>query len=83
MTDQHPPGRTIPDPLHQVVFNLARELWVIKDRQMVLEDVLKSRGIDAAELVDQHQPGPELARQLDEERAQLLERVFQPMTAAD
>jgi hypothetical protein len=83
MVEQYKPGKTVSDPLHQVVFNLARELWVIKDRQMVLEDVLRSKGIDAAELVDQHQPGPELAKQLDEERAQLLERLFQPMVAAD
>ncbi len=81
MGADNPPGKTTTDPLYQVVFNLARELWVIKDRQLVLEEVLKSAGIDAAQLVDQHQPDASLAKRLDEERAQLLDRVFLPMEA--
>ena len=32
MAAQENPGRTTPDPLYQVVFNLTRELWVVKDR---------------------------------------------------
>lgn len=83
MAAQHKPGETIPDPLYQVVFNLVRELWVIKDRQLVLEDVLKTAGIDAAALVDTHQPDADLAKRLDEERAELMDRVFQPMEEKD
>jgi len=79
MGAQENPGRTTPDPLYQVVFNLTRELWVVKDRQLVLEEALKEAGIDAAALVDQYQPGDELKERLDTERQQLLDRVFLPM----
>ena len=83
MGAQHNPGRTMPDPLYQVVFNLARELWVVKDRQLVLEAALEEAGIDAAALVDQYQPGDELTKRLDAERQQLLDRVFLPMQSGD
>jgi hypothetical protein len=79
MAADNPPGRTTPDPIYQVVFNLARELWVVKDRQLVLEEVLKEAGIDAAALVDQYQPGDDLTQRLNAERQQLLDRVFLPM----
>ena len=79
MAEQKNPGETTPDPLHQVVFNLARELWVVKDRQLVLEEVLKESGIDAAALVDQYQPNSELTERLDSERQQLLDRLFLPL----
>jgi hypothetical protein len=35
---------------------LAAEVWTIRDRQAVLETVLKSQGIDAATLIEQHRP---------------------------
>ncbi len=79
MAAQENPGRTTPDPLYQVVFNLTRELWVVKDRQLVLEAALEEAGIDAAALVDQYQPGDELKQRLDAERQQMLDRVFLPM----
>ena len=80
MGDQAP-GKTTVDPLYQVVFNLVRELWVVKDRQLVLEEVLKQTGIDANQLVDGHQPDTAFAKRLDKEREQLLNRVFLPMEA--
>lgn len=72
------PGVTEPDPLFQVTLSLAKELWVVKDRQAVLEEVLGQKGIDVAEAVDTHQPSPELAAKLDEERKRWLSDLIAP-----
>jgi len=35
---------------------LSAEVWTIRDRQAVLEAVLKDKGIDAAALIEAHRP---------------------------
>ncbi len=44
------------DPVAQLAMTLARELWVLKDRQLVLEAVLTQQGIPVRELVERFQP---------------------------
>lgn len=72
------PGVTEPDPLFQVVMSLAKELWVVKDRQAILEEVLGEQGVDIAEVVDTHQPSAELAAKLDDERKTWLSNLLAP-----
>ena len=67
----------------RILLNVLQELWVIKDRQIVLEQVLAEAGIDAARLVDDHQPDAELAERLDRERKRLLERCLAPAHGDD
>ena len=60
-----------PDQLDDVanaLLVLARELWVLKDRQRVLEALLAENGIVAPGAVRDHQPGPALAAELEIER---------------
>lgn len=51
------------DPAAQLALLLAKELWVLKDRQLVLEAVLTQQGIPVRDLVERYQP-TELDRQV-------------------
>jgi hypothetical protein len=44
------------DPVAQLALMLAKELWVLKDRQLVLESVLTQQGIPVRDLVERYQP---------------------------
>lgn len=76
MTTRPLSAKTEADPLYQMLVNLTRELWVVKDRLLILEEVLESAGITVSELIDQHQPDEALSENLDRERALLLKRVL-------
>ena len=58
---------------------MARELWVLKDRQRVLEELLASRGIVAAQAVANHQPDAALQAQLDAECRTYIDRLLADM----
>lgn len=64
------------DRLGKALITLAGELWVVKDRQRILEAVLEEKGIAASELLDNYQPGPELAEQLTKDRAAFIENLL-------
>ncbi|QMW22662.1 hypothetical protein [Sandaracinobacteroides saxicola] len=55
---------------------LARELWVVKDRQIILEAVLARHGLDLAAEIAAFQPEGAIADRLAAERAALLERLI-------
>ncbi len=57
------------DDLGNALMVMARELWVVKDRQRVLEALLEANGIVVPGAVADHQPGPDLAETLATERA--------------
>ena len=77
MSSKQPPGRTIVDPVFQTLVNLCREVWVLKDRQLVLEQILKDHDIDP-DLIENMQPDGDLKKRIDEERVSFLERVMEP-----
>ena len=56
------------DDVANALLVLARELWVLKDRQRVLEALLAENGLVAPGAVRDHQPGPALAAELEIER---------------
>lgn len=56
------------DDLGRALLKLAQDVWVIRDRQRVLEQVLAEKGIDVAKLVEDYQPQGEFAAQLEKER---------------
>ena len=55
---------------------LTRELWVVSDRLEIMEAVLKERGIDISEDIDNFQPDPELQARLNKKGEQLLSSVL-------
>ena len=59
------------DDLGLALISLARELWVTKDRQIVLESMLQKKGLidDVAAL----QPDDALVAKLAEERTRFIE----------
>jgi hypothetical protein len=62
-----------PDQLDNLGFaliELAKEMWVMKDRQMVTEALLREKGLLAD--LDSYQPGPELADRIASERKRFL-----------
>lgn len=79
MTAKRPPT----EALLQMVLNLTRELWVVKDRQLVTERLLAERGIDLSAEIDRYRPEGEFAQALDAQRRQLLERLLEPALPAD
>lgn len=71
------------EALLQMILNLARELWVVKDRQLVTERLLARKGIDLSAEIDRYRPEEEFAQALDAQRRQLLERLLEPTSSAD
>jgi hypothetical protein len=62
-----------PDQLDNLGFaliELAKEMWIMKDRQMVTEALLSEKGLLAD--LDSYQPGPELAGRIASERKRFL-----------
>ncbi len=68
------------EALIQVLLNVTRELWVMKDRQLVLEQVLEEAGIRVAEAVETYQPDADFAARLERERKRLLDQCLAPAT---
>ena len=54
------------DNLGLAMLEMAKEMWVMKDRQMVTESLLREKNL-LPEL-DTYQPGPELSARLAAER---------------
>lgn len=67
------------DRLLGVVFNLATELQVTRDRLQRLEAVLVERQGLAAEAVEQFVPGPALQARLDADRRDYVRHLLEPM----
>lgn len=64
-------SKATPDELARMVVGLTEELWVLRDRVMVLEEVVSS-----TDAVDEHDPSPELRGRLGVERQRLIQRVL-------
>jgi hypothetical protein len=64
------------DSLGEAILALTSEVWILTDRLMVLEEVLKSTGIDVAAAVETFVPPPEFEKRLDSRRDQLIAAVL-------
>ena len=84
MSDQQPLPATILrdadiDGVGQAVLSLTRELWVLKDRMFVLEDILEKNGINVSEAIETYQPDADMESKLASEGAALVKRVLDSM----
>jgi hypothetical protein len=68
------------DNVGQALMTLAKELWVLKDRQMITEAVLAKRGIDISEDISTFQPDAALEAKLKAEREALVKKLTQDLT---
>lgn len=77
--DKTPERRILPDSriddLGEAIVALTREIWVLTDRQMVLEAVLADHGIDTAK-VDAYQPDEAMTQRLEAKRQRLLDTIL-------
>ena len=58
------------DNLGLTLIEMTKELWVMKDRQIITEALLQKNGLLAD--LDAYQPGPELADHIAAERKRFL-----------
>lgn len=68
------------DRLGQALITLTKELWVVKDRQRVLEAALAEAGIVTPEALDAWQPDAALDAQLGTERRRLIDAIIEVLT---
>lgn len=67
------------DQLSQALMSLAQEVWVLKDRQRVLEAALEEAGVVAPDAVDSWQPDEDLAKELREKRIEFIDGVLRSL----
>lgn len=70
------------DDVANALLVLARELWVVKDRQHVLEALLAEHNIIQPNAVTDHQPGAALADELATERSRYTMSVMEALCPA-
>jgi hypothetical protein len=64
------------DPVAQLALTLAKELWLLKDRQLVLEAVLSRQGVAIRDLVENYQPDPEQQKLIAAERQRFVAEII-------
>ena len=67
------------DRLGEALLTLTRELWVMRDRQIVLERLLVDAGVLTKDQLDTLQPDEVLTQELGDERARLVNAVLQAL----
>jgi hypothetical protein len=67
------------DQLAKALLSLAREVWVLKDRQRVLEAALADAGLIAADIIDTWQLDEAFSESLAAERAQFVDGLLRDL----
>jgi hypothetical protein len=68
------------DRLGHALLTLTKELWVLRDRQRILEAALEEAGVLPAGVVDAYEPGETLKAALRAERRQLIDAVLDTLS---
>ncbi len=73
----------LPDPVLdatvRMVVELAAQVWVDRERLLVVEQLLAERGVVTREAIEHYQPSPEVAAAWKARRNQFVEDVFKPL----
>ncbi|MER7276969.1 hypothetical protein ABT369_21250 [Dactylosporangium sp. NPDC000244] len=64
------------DDLARMITELASEVWILRDRSIVLEELLVRGGVLTAEQIDELVPGGAVRERIAAERAAFVRRVF-------
>ncbi len=64
------------DRLGDALIALTQEVWVLRDRQKVLETLLANAGVLDEQALESFQPDAELSAALDVDRQQLINSVL-------
>lgn len=77
------PGDGDADRLGQALITLTKEVWVLRDRQRVLEAALEEAGVLDRAVIDAYTPDAKLAEALAQERQQLIDDILHALGAAN
>ncbi len=69
--------------LGQALLALTREVWVLTDRVLVTEEVLRRRGIDIAHDIETFQPDAEMQERLNEKGKRLVASVVNALAGIE
>ncbi|WP_326696860.1 hypothetical protein OG909_05735 [Streptomyces sp. NBC_01754] len=70
------------DGVFNAVMELASELWVLRDRFSLLEEILDEKGVVVREDLETRPPGPEAAARLAADRLRFAERLLEGFAAS-
>lgn len=65
------------DELARISVGLMKEIWLLRDRQMVLERLLESKGIVERRLIDRAEPDARGEAEIRMEADRMIVRVFE------
>ena len=68
------------DRVGQALLTLTREVWVLRDRQRILEAVLEKAGVITATAIDTYEPSEDLKTALRDERRHLIDSILNTLT---
>lgn len=68
------------DKVGHAILTLAQELWTVKDRQRITEQILKKHNIDIGEEIDTYQPDGALEAELAQARSALVKKIVLDLT---
>ena len=71
------------DAMFEILVNALQEIWVLQDRQMVLERVLDEAGVEVSEAVERFQPDEAFESRLAAARQRFLDSVLSPVLPDD
>ncbi|MEP3225584.1 MAG: hypothetical protein ABJO01_06385 [Parasphingorhabdus sp.] len=68
------------DNLGRALISLLREVCVLTDRQLILEQALADQGIDVSHAVNNYQPDEALQKRLDDKTGAIIDSVIGDLT---
>jgi hypothetical protein len=68
------------DKVGMALLTLTKELWVVKDRQILLEEVLKRHNLDVSAEIDRFKPDGAVEAKLAAEREGLVRKIMAELT---
>jgi hypothetical protein len=71
------------DNVARALLNLAREVAVLTDRTLVLEELLEKQGVVAREAIETYQPDEAFQTRSDAAMARILENVISALQGRD
>lgn len=71
------------DNLGRAILSLTREICVLTDRQMVLEQALADQGIDIRETVDSFQPDEAMQKRLDTATQNIINSIVSEISGSE
>ena len=61
--------------LMRINTELMSELWILRDRVIILEKVLEEKGILEAKIIDNYVPDENLSQEIETERDKFVRRI--------